>query len=133
MKSKYSLLIHDSFQEQVDAFLDKYEDNTGLIKQFRKIIDTPLNNPMKDVPPKLVGKVFHAHVACDNIPARKGFRLIYIFEKKKGIVLPVYVSLVVKSRFSYEKSDWDKYAIDIYEDLIQGNNDKFQQMKFISK
>ena len=88
---------------------------------------------MPNLPPQLQGKVFHVHVAGQNVPSRKGFRLIYVVENKKRIVLPVFLSLEIKSQFNYDNVPWQDYAVEIYKDLCEGNISAFTEMRLISK
>ena len=134
MPSEYRLLIHNSFQYQIDEFLEKQQPSWDcVVKQLRKIIDSPEQLPMQNLPPQLSGKVFHVHVPGYHIPSRKGFRLIYIVLIHQKIVLPVYLSLVIKSQFNYDEVPWQEYAHEIYEDLHNANMEKFTVMTLISK
>ena len=129
MSSKYSILIHASFQLQIDDFLELHSSDWGdVITQFKKLVDNPLHNPMNGLPPPLGGRVFHLHVG-----GRKGFRLIYVADSKRGIVLPVFLSCEIKPRFDYDAVPWQDYASEIYKDLCDGNTTKFTELRLISK
>jgi hypothetical protein len=88
---------------------------------------------MKNLPPNLHGKVFHVHVSGYHIPSRKGYRLIYVVEHKSKIILPVFLSSVLKSQFDYEKVPWQEFAEKTYKDLCEGNLSAFTELKLISK
>jgi mRNA-degrading endonuclease RelE of RelBE toxin-antitoxin system len=134
LPSKYRLLIHSSFQQQTDAFMEQHPDSwDDVVSQFKKIITNPLQSPMHNLPPHLNGKVFHVHVAGLNVPSRKGYRLIYVVHGGQKIVLPVFLSLVIKSQFDYEKVPWLDYAEKIYKDLSEGHLSAFTEINLISK
>jgi hypothetical protein len=88
---------------------------------------------MQGLPPELAGKVFHVHVSGNNVPSRKGYRLVYIVQSKQQIILPVFLSLVIKSQFDYDKVPWEEYATAINKDLRAGNMANFKEMDYISK
>ena len=39
----------------------------------------------------------------------------------------VFVSSEVRAKFDYDKVPWDEYAAEIYEDLVNGNMEKFRE------
>lgn len=109
---------------------DSWDD---VVAQFKKIIDSPQQGRMPNLPSHLNGKVFHVHVAGHNIPSRKGYRLIYVLHSNQRIVLPVFLSLVIKPQFNYDKVPWQDYADKIYKDLCEGHLASFTEMRLISK
>ncbi len=78
---------------------------------------------MHDIPiKKLQGRIYRLHVK-----GRKGFRFIYLVDHSRQIVMGVFVSTEVKAKFDYEKVPWEEYAAEIYEDLVNGNMEKFRE------
>ena len=78
---------------------------------------------MHSLPKKLRQKAFRLWVGGPG-----DFRFIYYVNKEKSYVLGIYVSVVPRSEFSYEKSDWFEIMESIVEDLENENYDKFAQM-----
>jgi len=134
LPSRYRLLIHSTFQDQIDVFMEQHESSWEyVVKQFSKIIDSPRQGLMPNLPKPLAGKVCHVHVSGKHIPNRKGFRLIYVADNKRKIILPVYLSIVVKSRFDYDKVPWKENAAMIFKDLCDDNSSQFNEMYFVSR
>lgn len=70
---------------------------------------------------ELRGKLYRLYVG-----GRRGYRFVYFFSERHGIVLPAWISPVRRSQLDYDKADWLDYALDYSSDLAQGNIDKFE-------
>ena len=125
MSSSFKFLAHQSFQENIKDFLSNNpKSQKALFVNLEKSRSNPFSGkPMHSLPKKLRQKVFRLWVGGPG-----DFRFIYYVGKEKSYVLGIYVSVVPRSEFSYEKSDWFEIMESIVEDLENENYDKFAQM-----
>ena len=79
---------------------------------------------MHSLPRKLRQKVYRLWIG-----GPEDFRFIYYVDQKQKLVLGVYISLVPKAQFSYDKTDWDEILTEIMTDLEKGDMNKFVEMK----
>lgn len=132
MASPCKLLLHDIFLNQyTDAIAAIPKIEKPLIKQLEKIKADPVGagEPMRDIPLTILqGKIFRVWVG-----GRTGYRLIYIYDPDSDIALPVFVSTQPKARFDYEDVPWREIAEEIYQDLVQGNDEKFTEITTFAK
>ncbi len=59
-----------------------------------------------------------------------GFRYIYLVNREKEVVLPVFVSLNPRGRFDYDQADWERFAQAILQDLMLDRMDQFEEWTF---
>lgn len=71
--------------------------------------------------PELTGKIYKCWVR-----GPRGFRFVYIFHSAHKVVLPVMVTLELRSRIDWDKLPWQQYSERIYSDFVKGNLDAFQ-------
>jgi len=123
----YKFLVHRTFQEQIDSFLEMNASVWGsFIDQCRKACADPFNTgkPLARVGhPALRGRIKRLWVGG---PGRH--RFIFIVEKSKQIILPVYLSLQLRKDIDYDKIPWEEYADKIYNDFVKGNTEAFHFM-----
>ncbi|TET38935.1 MAG: hypothetical protein E3J65_04595 [Dehalococcoidia bacterium] len=126
MSQNFRFLVHTVFQEQLDRFVTASPDAwPSILTQIKKARDDPFNagKPMHDIPiKKLQGRIYRLHVR-----GPKGFRFIYLVDPDRRIVLGIFVSSEVKTKLDYDSIPWLEYAAQIYEDLVNGNIDKFKE------
>ena len=97
-----------------------------MISQIKKAQNDPFKagKTMHDVPiKKLQGRIYRLHVK-----GRRGFRFIYLVDRRRQIVMGIFVSTEVKSKFDYEQVPWEEYAAEIYEDLVNGKIENFNEL-----
>lgn len=59
-----------------------------------------------------------------------GFRYIYLVDREKRVVLPVFVSLNPRRRFDYDQADWEGLAQAILQDLMLDHIEQFEEWTF---
>lgn len=124
MPSAFKFLVHETFQKQLDAFLQENPEAwSSLITQIKKTITDPFNagRLMHDVP----AKKLQGNIRRLRVKGRKGFRFIFIVEPRAKVVLGVFVSTEQRSRFDYADVPWEQIASEIYEDLVNSRWEKF--------
>lgn len=126
MSRSFRFFVHTVFQEQLDRFVTASLDAwPSLLTQIKKARDDPFyaGKPMHDIPiRKLQGRIYRLHVR-----GPEGFRFIYLVDPDRRIVLGIFVSLEVKTKFDYDSIPWHEYAAQIYDDLVNGNIDEFKE------
>lgn len=127
MASPCKLLVHDIFLEQyLDAIASIRGIATPLLKQLEKIKADPVRagKTMRDIPLTILqGKIFRLWVSGPT-----GFRLIYVYDPGCDVALPIFVSTEAKEDFDYEDVPWREMAEEIYQDLVEGNDEKFREI-----
>lgn len=125
MESPYRFLAHTTFREQVEAFLDKHSDHwNALQSKCRQACVDPTNAGETlhgIVHPQLIGKIYKAWVG-----GRRKFRLVYLFHSGRKVVLPVLITLDLRSNINWNDLPWQEYAEAIYADLTSNNTKAFQ-------
>ena len=124
MKSPFKFLVHHTFLEQSLAFADR---NSAYLTAFRtqckKACVDPVNagELLRGVAtPELKGKIYKCWVG------RRRFRLVYILHSGYKVVLPVLITLELRSRIDWDRLPWEEYSERIYSDFIKGNLDAFR-------
>lgn len=129
MPQKFRFLVHRCFQEQLDKFVEINLDAWSSLKtQMKKAKSDPFRagKAMRDIPiSRLQGRIYRLHVRGPG-----GFRFIYLVDNSRKLVMGIFVSLEVKANFDYEKVPWEEYASEIYEDIVNGNIEKFTEFTF---
>lgn len=125
MKSPFRFLVHRTFLEQSLAFADSNSEYLDSFRtQCKKACLDPANagELLRGVAiPQLKGKVYKCWVG-----GRRRFRLVYIFHSGYEVVLPILITLELRSRIDWDKLPWQEYSERIYSDFIQGNLAAFQ-------
>lgn len=125
MSPLYRFLVHHIFQEQAETFLERNRSYWGsFINQCRKACADPFNagKALERVAmPELRGRIFRLWVG-----GRNRYRFIYIVDRPREAVLPVFISLEVRGRLNYDKIPWQEYANQIYNDYMQNITDAFK-------
>lgn len=122
MPRSFKLILHASFREQALAIKKAYPKlEKPLVDALNEIVANPIPGTLQGITvPHLVGVIHKKHVGGNN-----GHRLIYLFFNKTDLVIPVFVSEVPKSRFSYDEIDWSAVCKPIYTDYKNKNYDAF--------
>lgn len=132
MPSPCRLLLHDIFLEQYLGAIESIPQiQESLLKQLEKIKADPVRagKTMRDIPPAtLQGKIFRVWVR-----GPVGFRLVYFYDSGCDVALPIFVSTETKQHFDYEDVPWREMAEEIYQDLMDGNEEKFQEVQVFLK
>ena len=127
MTLPYRLLVHHIFQEQMDAFIEACASHWGsFIDQCRKACADPfrVGKPLERVGHQaLIGRIRRLWVGGPG-----GHRFIFIVNKAKEIILPVYLSLESRKDIDYDSIPWEEYANAIYDDFVKGNMEAFHFM-----
>lgn len=58
---------------------------------------------------------------------------MYLYDAGRDIALPIFVSTEAKEDFDYEDVPWREMAEEIYQDLVDGNIQKFQEVRVFPK
>ncbi len=127
MNYPYKFVIHESFQLQLDEFMEKRLDAwTAVVTACKKIAADPFNagGRLQGLKEPLAGNVLKVWVK-----GRRGYRLIYLVNQQKKIVMGIYLSTDERANFDYSDLDWQDYAQEIYTDLVNGNEDMFKVMR----
>lgn len=127
------LAAHDLFVEQYKTVTKNYPlIKTSLDKQLEKAAADPFNagEQLRDiVNVNLRQRLLKIWVRGENLPRNKGHRLLYLVMKEKNAVLPFFISPTPRDEFDYDEYDWEGLAKSVYEDLKQGNVQKFHLLK----
>ncbi len=125
MKSQYRFLVHKSFLKQAEAFIDLHFDELKSFQsKCRQACVDPANagEILRGIGlPQLKGKIYKCWVG-----GRKKFRLVYLFHSGRKIVLPVLITLDLRSSIDWNDLPWQEYAETIYADLTNNNTAAFQ-------
>jgi len=70
---------------------------------------------------ELKGKIYKCWVG-----GPRKFRLVHIFHSSYKVVLPVMITLELRSRIDWDKLPWQETADRIYSDFVNGNLNAFQ-------
>jgi len=131
LKHSYNLLIHKSFYNQVNQFLNSLHqaEKNKLLKQLRtalnRIKKAPLScarlREIKD--DELRGKIRKVYIG-----GNKGYRLFFIFYEKKNIIIPFFISKQRRDHITYNETMLnmlEQSAIEMFNDFINKNYDSF--------
>lgn len=126
MSNSYRFLAHEIFQKNIKDFLGRYpEFKRSLFTNLEKARSNPFSGKsMHSLPKKFRQKVFRLWIG-----GPKDFRFIYYVDSKSLSVLGIYITLVPKSEFSYDKIDWLNNIETIVADLENKKYNKFAIMK----
>ena len=99
---------------------------TAVVTACKKIAADPFNagGRLQGLKEPLAGNVLKVWVK-----GRRGYRLIYLVNQQKKIVMGIYLSTDERANFDYSDLDWQDYAQEIYTDLVNGNEDMFKVMR----
>ena len=124
MRNPYKLLVHRTFKQQAEAFLERNPSYWGsFINQCRKACSDPfrVGKPLARVGLEaLKGRIYRLWVG-----GRNKYRFIYIVDRAREAILPVFLSREVRGRINYDKIPWEEYANQIYDDYVQNNISAF--------
>lgn len=125
MKSPFKFLVHQTFLEQSLAFVDRNSAYCDAFRtQCKKACVDPVNagELLRGIAiPELKGKVYKCWVG-----GPRKFRFVYILHSGHRVVLPVLITLELRSRIDWDKLPWQEYSERIYSDFINGNLAAFQ-------
>ena len=125
MQSQYSFLVHKTFLKQSEAFADRnFKHWNAFRTKCRQACLDPTNAGEilhGIVLPQLKGKVYKCWVG-----GRREFRFVYLFHSGCKVVLPVLITLELRSNIDWDKLPWQEYADAIYTDFTKGNHNAFQ-------
>ncbi len=126
MVLSYRLLRHERFHAQIEAFRQRFpKDENALLTALVKSRDDPTGpgaEPLTGIKTlALQGLLYRLHVGSG-----RGQRYIYLVQNKLEIVLGIYVSLELKSKFKYDLPAIESIATEIMEDWIGKRYDKFK-------
>ncbi len=117
--------MHNIFLEQSLAFADRNSANWNAFHtQCKKACIDPTNagEILHGIAiPALKGKIYKCWVGG---PQR--FRFVYIFHSGLKVVLPILITLELRSRIDWDKLPWQEYADRIYSDFVKGKPAAFQ-------
>jgi len=119
-------IVHESFLRQHKEFVDNHPElEAELLSQYRKAFDDPsAGKPMKRIPlEELQGKVFRLRIG-----GRQRYRLVYVYSKEHGVILPAWISPVARRDLNYDREPWLEYAQECSRDLAEGNTQKFKNL-----
>ena len=129
MNHSYNILTHEKVKKQIDDLLENEKSKSGQIaKQIITAYEKLKNDPFgKDnVPfhenkrPKLVGKIRKIYVG-----GNQRYRLMNLCLREEKLVIPIYLSVVMRRDLDYEKIGWQDIAEEIYNDFLQRKIEKF--------
>ena len=125
MSSSFKFLAHDNFQKNVRDFLEKHpEHKKSLFANLERARSNPFSGkPMHSLPKKLRQKVFRLWIG-----GASDFRFIYFVNKGQSSVFGIYLTLIPRAKFSYNKEDWLEALEQIVDDFEKQKYDKFAQM-----
>lgn len=125
MKPPFKFLVHDTFREQCLAFAER---NLAYWNAFHTQCKKACLHPAEAgeilhgiAIPELKGKIYKCWVG-----GPRKFRLVYILHSGYKVVLPVMITLELRTRIDWDKLPWHEYSERIYSDFIKGNVDAFQ-------
>lgn len=128
MKSPYRFLVHETFLEQALEFAERNRHSPNYVNSFRTQCKKACLDPtnagelLRGVAlPQLKGKIYKSWVG-----GRRRFRLVYIFHSSYKVVLPVLITLELRSRINWDRLPWQELAEKIYSDFTKGNSKNFQ-------
>ena len=122
-------LVHDVFDKQLSDFLETLAEFWGdLFEAMRRsALDPGARGRLGGVAnPALQGSIYKEHVG-----GRDYYRYIYIYLPSKPVVLPAFVSMVLKKDFNYDSEPWEEIGSAIAADLDSGKESKFKKMQFL--
>lgn len=127
MKSPYRFLVHETFLQQSLEFAERNRHSPNYINAFHTQCKKACVDPTNAgellhgiAVPELKGKIYKCWVG------RRGFRFVYIFHSGYKVVLPVLITLELRSRIDWDKLPWLEYSERIYSDFVSGNLDAFR-------
>lgn len=118
------ILFHECFDNQYIQLVSTNEKVSDAVRtQLIKSRDNPAaGRTLHDiVNPTLRGKLHRLHVGGPG-----GFRYVYFHHAKQAIVLPIYLSLEIRSRFSWADFPFLADAEIIVGDFLAGRLDRFK-------
>jgi len=125
VKYPFTFLVHDTFLKQCLEFSDRNPDYLDAFRtQCKKVCLHPVNagELLRGVAmPELKGKIYKCWVG-----GRRKFRLVYVLHSGYKVVLPVLITIKLRSRIDWDKLPWQQYSERIYSDFIKGNLSAFQ-------
>jgi len=128
LTNPYRLLVHYTFQQQADAFLERNPSYwNSFVNQCRKACADPFRagKPLQRVAIEtLRGRIYRLWVGGPN-----KYRFIYIVDPTRQIILPVLLTSEVRGHIDYDKLPWGEWANKIYEDLVQNKTNAFRFWK----
>lgn len=125
----YRFIAHREFRKQHEAFVERNPDLVkALLTQYKKAMVNPT-----------VGKIMHG-IPLDELQGRlrilyvgskKKHRFVYFFFPEQGVVLPAWLSPVPRNKLDYDKLEWLECADEYCDDLMQGNQDAFEDWSLL--
>ena len=119
------LLFHECFDNQ---YLQLVSTNIKASEAVRSQLIKSRDNPTAGktlraiVNPALQGKLYRLHVGGPG-----GFRYVYYYHAKQAVVIPVYLSLVLRSNFSWSDFPFLQDAEVIVNDFRAGRMERFKE------
>lgn len=121
-------LVHEIFDNQLGDFLEaraEFWDDLYEVMR-RSAFDPGARGRLGGVSnPALQGCIYKEYVR-----GRDYYRYFYIYLPTKPVVLPAFVSMVLKKDFDYDSEPWEEIAGAIATDLDTGEESKFREMRF---
>lgn len=105
---------------------NKDQISKQIITAYEKLKNDPFGKDnatfKENKHPNLVGKIRKIYVGGNC-----RYRLLNLCLPEKKLVIPVYFSVCMRRDLDYDKIEWQKLALEIYEDFLAGNFNKFRQ------
>ena len=132
MTHSYKLLFHLSFHHHIYAIINSCPPaiKSQLENQIKTALCKIKTNPTCGARFKYItNKKLEGAIRKIYVGGRKGHRLIYIYNSKKYLIIPVHLTSELRCDIDYKKPYWEKIADAIYDDYINKNYDKFVNWK----